>query len=129
MKYLSLLMTVCALLTMCILPAHAISPEEMEPFTVYDEEGNVIHSDAAAPEETSSLFLTKPFESYTVTEGFCLLFLLLGFCWCVWKIIKGGLFNLGKRRNPVQPLRLLAPETVGIDHRLLIHGLVSGLIG
>lgn len=55
MKYLSLLMTVCALLTMCILPAHAI-------------------------------------ESYTVTEGFCLLFLLLGFCWCVWKIIKGGLF-------------------------------------
>ena len=39
MKYLSLLMTVCALLTMCILPAHAISPEEMEPFTVYDEEG------------------------------------------------------------------------------------------
>ena len=75
-----------------ILPAHAISPEEMEPFTVYDEEGNVIHSDAAAPEETSSLFLTKPFESYTVTEGFCLLFLLLGFCWCVWKIIKGGLF-------------------------------------
>lgn len=92
MKYLSLLMTVCALLTMCILPAHAISPEEMEPFTVYDEEGNVIHSDAAAPEETSSLFLTKPFESYTVTEGFCLLSLLLGFCWCVWKIIKGGLF-------------------------------------
>ena len=92
LKYLSLLMTVCALLTMCILPAHAISPEEMEPFTVYDEEGNVIHSDAAAPEETSSLFLTKPFESYTVTEGFCLLFLLLGFCWCVWKIIKGGLF-------------------------------------
>ena len=52
----------------------------------------MIHSDAAAPEETSSLFLTKPFESYTVTEGFCLLFLLLGFCWCVWKIIKGGLF-------------------------------------
>lgn len=92
MKYLSLLMTVCALLTMCILPVHAISPEEMEPFTVYDEEGDVIHSDAAAPEETSSLFLTKPFESYTVTEGFCLLFLLLGFCWCVWKIIKGGLF-------------------------------------
>lgn len=71
---------------------HAISPEEMEPFTVYDEEGNVIHSDAAAPEETLSPFLTKPFESYTVTEGFCLLFLLLGFCWCVWKIIKGGLF-------------------------------------
>ena len=74
MKYLSLFMTVCALLTMCILPAHAISPEEMEPFTVYDEEGNVIHSDAAAPEETSSLFLTKPFESYTVTEGAILLY-------------------------------------------------------
>lgn len=34
------------------------------------------------------LFLTKPFEQYSVTEGFLLLFLILVFCWVVWKIIK-----------------------------------------
>lgn len=33
-------------------------------------------------------FFTKPFESYSVTEGFLLLFLILAFCWAVWKIIK-----------------------------------------
>ena len=69
-------------------PCH-LPPEEMEPFTVYDEEGNVIHSDAAAPEETSSLFLTKPFESYTVTDGASVsCFCCWAFCWCVWKIIQ-----------------------------------------
>ena len=34
------------------------------------------------------LFSTKPFEQYSVTEGFLLLFLILAFCWAVWKIIK-----------------------------------------
>lgn len=34
------------------------------------------------------LFLTKSFEQYSVTEGFLLLFLILAFCWVVWKIIK-----------------------------------------
>lgn len=38
---------------------------------------------------TVSEFLTKPFEEYTVTEGFLLLFLLLGVCVFLWKIIKG----------------------------------------
>ena len=38
---------------------------------------------------TVSEFLTKPFEEYTVTEGFLLLFLILAFCWIIWKIIKG----------------------------------------
>lgn len=33
-------------------------------------------------------FLTKPFEQYSVTEGFSLLFLILAFCWVVWRIIK-----------------------------------------
>ena len=37
------------------------------------------------------LFLTKPFEQYSVTEGFLLLFLILAFCWILWKIIKGVL--------------------------------------
>ena len=33
-------------------------------------------------------FLTKPFVEYSVTEGFLLLFLLLGVCVFLWKIIK-----------------------------------------
>ena len=44
---------------------------------------------AAVDETDSSLFLSKSFDEYTVTEGFLLLFLILGFCWLVWKIIKG----------------------------------------
>ena len=36
-----------------------------------------------------SLFLQKPFEEYTVTEGYLLLFLVLGFCMLVWKLVKG----------------------------------------
>lgn len=32
---------------------------------------------------TVSEFLTKPFEEYTVTEGFLLLFLILAFCWII----------------------------------------------
>ena len=34
-------------------------------------------------------FLSKPFEEYTVTEGFLLLFLILAFCYVIWKIVKG----------------------------------------
>ena len=33
-------------------------------------------------------FLYKPFEQYTVTEGFLLLFLILGICVICWNIIK-----------------------------------------
>lgn len=33
-------------------------------------------------------FLTKSFVDYSVTEGFLLLFLILAFCWALWKIIK-----------------------------------------
>lgn len=33
-------------------------------------------------------FLYKPFEEYTVTEGFLLLFLILFFCVICWKIIE-----------------------------------------
>lgn len=33
--------------------------------------------------------LQKPFEEYTVTEGYLLLFLVLGFCMLVWKLVKG----------------------------------------
>ena len=78
----------------------------MEPITVRDENGNIIYQDdgtvtdnptveePAAGDETSTeagQFLTKAFEEYTVTEGFLLLFLILGFCLVVWKIVKGVL--------------------------------------
>ena len=77
-----------------------------DPITVRDEDGNIIYQDdgtvtddptgeePAAEDETSTeagQFLTKSFEEYTVTEGFLLLFLILGFCLVVWKIVKGVL--------------------------------------
>ena len=78
----------------------------MAPIAVRDENGNIIYQDdgtvtdnptveePAAEDETSTetgQFLTKAFEEYTVTEGFLLLFLILGFCLVVWKIVKGVL--------------------------------------
>ena len=33
-------------------------------------------------------FLYKSFEDYTVTEGFLLLYLILGFCLVIWKLVK-----------------------------------------
>ena len=85
-------------------PVTPVTP--MEPITVRDENGNIIYQDdgtvtddpaveePAAEDETSTeagQFLTKAFEEYTVTEGFLLLFLILGFCLVVWKIVKGVL--------------------------------------
>lgn len=43
-------------------------------------------------------------------------------------VIEGGLLDLAERLDPIEPLGLLAPETIGIDHRLLVHGLVGGFI-
>lgn len=79
-----------------------------EPITVRDEDGNIIYQDdgtvtddpnAEEPVEEpvedptggTGQFLTKSFEEYTVTEGFLLLFLILGFCLVIWKMIKGVL--------------------------------------
>mgnify|MGYP004607969595 CR=1 FL=1 len=71
------------------------------PTTIYDTDGSILYTDDPAladqiktitlpQEETDTgLFLSKPFDEYTVTEGFLLLFLILGFCWALWKIIKG----------------------------------------
>ncbi|MTQ97473.1 hypothetical protein GMD88_10715 [Pseudoflavonifractor sp. BIOML-A6] len=43
-----------------------------------------------AATEAARAFLTTPFEDYTVTEGFLLLFFLAGFVWlCIW-FFKGG---------------------------------------
>lgn len=68
--------------------------------TIYNADGTLRYTDdpalltgerpAVLPAEAdSSLFFQKPFTEYTVTEGCLLLFLILGFCWVVWKIIKG----------------------------------------
>lgn len=85
MKYLSLTLTLLVLLWTLPLTAYA---QPLEPLTVYDETGEVIYTEDASD---TSLFLQKPFQEYTVTEGFLLLFLLLAFCWAIWKIIKGVL--------------------------------------
>lgn len=73
------------LLPVLVVPAFAV--------TVYNADGTIRYTDdadpAAAVSGAVSEFLTKPFEQYTVTEGFLLLFLLLGVCVFLWKIIKG----------------------------------------
>lgn len=68
--------------------------------TIYNADGTLRYTDdpalladpslfAAAEAADDGLFLSKSFDEYTVTEGFLLLFLILGFCWALWKIIKG----------------------------------------
>ena len=63
-------------------------PEEEEtptvPTTIYDTDGSILYTN-----DPALLFLQKPFEEYTVTEGYLLLFLVLGFCMLVWKLVKG----------------------------------------
>ncbi|MNR16277.1 hypothetical protein D3C85_1328690 [compost metagenome] len=44
-------------------------------------------------------------------------------------VIERRLLDLGKGLDPVNALGLLAPETVRVDHRLLVHGLVGCLVG
>lgn len=68
--------------------------------TIYNSDGTLRYTDdpalladpslfAASEAADNGLFLSKSFDEYTVTEGFLLLFLILGFCLLVWKIIKG----------------------------------------
>lgn len=68
--------------------------------TIYNADGTLRYTDdpalladpslfAAAEAADDGLFLSKSFDEYTVTEGFLLLFLILGFCLLIWKIIKG----------------------------------------
>lgn len=76
------------LLFLFLLPALAVPAFAV---TVYNADGTVRYTDDAASAVSGAVseFLTKPFEQYTVTEGFLLLFLLLGVCVFLWKIIKG----------------------------------------
>lgn len=70
--------------------------------TIYNSDGTIRYTNDPAllageipvtlpytASQDDNLFLTKPFDEYTVTEGFLLLFLVLAFCWVLWKIIKG----------------------------------------
>lgn len=68
--------------------------------TIYNADGTLRYTDdpelladpslfAAAEAADNGLFLSRSFDEYTVTEGFLLLFLILGFCLLIWKIIKG----------------------------------------
>ena len=75
---------------LALLPVLTVSASAV---TVFNSDGSLRYSDdpsgAATVNGAVSEFLTKPFEEYTVTEGFLLLFLLLGVCVFLWKIIKG----------------------------------------
>lgn len=78
------------LFSLALLPALTVSAFAV---TVFNSDGSLRYSDdpsvTATVNGAVSEFLTKPFEEYTVTEGFLLLFLLLGVCVFLWKIIKG----------------------------------------
>ncbi len=43
-------------------------------------------------------------------------------------VVERGLLHRGERLDPVKALGLLAPEAIGVDHRLLVHGLVGCLV-
>lgn len=69
--------------------------------TIYDTDGSILYTDDPAladqikttvlPQETTDpgLFLSKPFDEYTVTEGMLLLFLVLGVILVLWRLVKG----------------------------------------
>lgn len=99
MRYIQLLSSVLVLCFALTVSAYAAEPATVDPPANIPEDvpewalRPALLADpslfAAADETDSSLFLSKSFDEYTVTEGFLLLFLILGFCWLVWKIIKG----------------------------------------
>lgn len=74
---------------------------KQEYTTIYDTDGSILYTDDPAlvdmvkattlPQEETDpgLFLSKPFDEYTVTEGMLLLFLVLGFMLMLWHFVKG----------------------------------------
>lgn len=69
---------------------------KQEYTTIYDTDGSILYTadqikTTALPQETTDpgLFLSKPFDEYTVTEGMLLLFLVLGFILVLWRLVKG----------------------------------------
>ena len=86
MRYVSLTLSVIVLILALIVPAHATAYVEDPPTTVWDEDGNIVYSNEIM---LQSEFLYKPFQDYTVVEGFLLLFLVLGFCVLIWHVVRG----------------------------------------
>lgn len=74
---------------------------KQEYTTIYDTDGSILYTGDPAligqikattlPQEETDpgLFLSKPFDEYTVTEGMLLLFLVLGFMFMLWYFVKG----------------------------------------
>lgn len=75
---------------------------KQEYTTIYDTDGSILYTDDPAlqglvkntpvphdAETDTGLFLSKPFDEYTVTEGMLLLFLVLGFMFMLWYFVKG----------------------------------------
>lgn len=74
---------------------------KQEYTTIYDTDGSILYTDDPAlvdmvkattlPQEETDpgLFLSKPFDEYTVAEGMLLLFLVLGFMFMLWYFVKG----------------------------------------
>lgn len=116
-------MLIFCLICSCCSPAYADPYDELAPGdSVTTDDGTIVTAtddgllvvdlpDSEEPEDSevaeelpealeavllqteADLFLYKDFNSYTVTEGFLLLFLLLAFCWVCWIIIRGGVFR------------------------------------
>lgn len=83
-------------------PGEDPEPDEERGYTtIYDMDGSVLYTDDPSIEEgnpqiytvdeDTSLFFSKPFSDYTVTEGMLLLFLILGFISILWYFAKGVL--------------------------------------
>lgn len=53
-------------------------------------ETDILAPIAETVETGARLFLTTPFEQYTVTEGFLLLLLVFAFIWLIVQFFKGG---------------------------------------
>lgn len=86
MRHISLVLSLVVLVLALVVPAHAAAPEEDPPVTIYDEQGNIIYSNEIM---LQSEFLYKPFQEYTVVEGFLLLFLVVGFGVLIWHVVRG----------------------------------------
>ena len=111
MKYIPLTSALLALLLMFTVNAYATTadtgpttediPEWALRPALEPDDGSILYTDdpaladqiktTALPQETTDpgLFLSKPFDEYTVTEGMLLLFLVLGFMFMLWYFVKG----------------------------------------
>lgn len=67
-------------------PAEELVDEPSEDPAAESEEDKPLKIEI---ETDAGQFLTKSFEDYTVTQGFLLLYLILGFLYILWIVVKG----------------------------------------